>query len=558
MNRTQSFISTVLVSTLIAGGAAEAGGFLPENGTSVRSAPGAADTLQLNENGLVFFGDMAIRPDQLRLRGFSGRKWPGGILPVRFADRVTPQNQRRFFDACAEWTRVANVRCVLWTGEASRILVLSGQGNWSEVGRQIDENGNGREQQLSISDWWRFFTIVHEIGHALGLAHEQSRPDRDRFVEVLEDAIEPGRKHNFNIMPMRTFTPYDFDSVMHYPARAFGIPDPNTWQPMTTIRPRPGFENAAQGMGQRRFLSAMDATGMAAQYGPPVQAAPVAEPVGNFLRLADKGPQPTLPLANYPPYAANAKAMAAQGQLKVVGGQQVTTQSYNATMGIAAAGQDRVECSGTLIADDKVLTARHCACAGVSGRALVGNKEFDGIWHEVSSIAWPDETKKCGRWDDPNNPDIVVLTLAAPVTNAVPRKLASAAQIDSATDYRVVGFGMDDDGIFGVKRRADVPSATNNCSGFVDALNVSEARLFGCAPGAEIVAGHIGLGRDTCNVDSGGPLFLFPNGGTGVADYLLAGTTSRAAANSITNCGDGGVYVRLTGFARAFIDEAMQ
>lgn len=256
-------------------------------------------------------------------------------------------------------------------------------------------------------------------------------------------------------------------------------------------------------------------------------------------------------------YKANQEAMESGG-LKVFDGVPVTTDKYNATVGIAAAGSDLVNCTGTLIATNLVLTARHCAYNGVSGRVFVGNIESKGDWYEVEAVVWPDDARRTGRLDDPENPDIVVLKLATSITNVTPRQIASAAQIDAAIGYRVVGFGFDEDDVIGVKNRADVPTATNDCEGFLTKPNISEASLFGCAPGAEIVAGAVGLGRDTCNGDSGGPLLLFPEGGAGVEDYVLAGATSRAARNSAQPCGDGGVYVRLTGFARAFIAEAMQ
>ena len=34
---------------------------------------------------------------------------------------------------------------------------------------------------------------MHETLHALGVVHEHTRPDRDDYVEVLEDNIQEGR-----------------------------------------------------------------------------------------------------------------------------------------------------------------------------------------------------------------------------------------------------------------------------------------------------------------------------------------------------------------------------
>ena len=68
-------------------------------------------------------------------------------------------------------------------------------------------------------------TIQHEMYHALGFAHEQSRPDRDENIVIHWDNILEEKHHNFFVMETERWMDigerYDIDSIMQYHGYAF-------------------------------------------------------------------------------------------------------------------------------------------------------------------------------------------------------------------------------------------------------------------------------------------------------------------------------------------------
>ncbi|XP_031571616.1 zinc metalloproteinase nas-4-like isoform X2 [Actinia tenebrosa] len=91
---------------------------------------------------------------------------------------------------------------------------------YSSVGKQ------GGKQKISIGDGCeRKGTVIHEMLHSIGFIHEQSRPDRDKYVKVVWENIKKRLKHNFQKYPRYLVDDlgigYDFDSVLHYHNSAF-------------------------------------------------------------------------------------------------------------------------------------------------------------------------------------------------------------------------------------------------------------------------------------------------------------------------------------------------
>jgi astacin len=66
-------------------------------------------------------------------------------------------------------------------------------------------------------------TILHEMGHTVGLWHEQSRPDRNNYVSVNYNNLIKGSISNFNQIydNSQQTTLFDYASIMQYPAFAF-------------------------------------------------------------------------------------------------------------------------------------------------------------------------------------------------------------------------------------------------------------------------------------------------------------------------------------------------
>ncbi|XGW35350.1 hypothetical protein V3C99_018953 [Haemonchus contortus] len=177
-------------------------------------------------------------------------RWPNAIIPYEFKDSDSNNTEwkKLIWRGMKEWQKETCIRFKERTNETDYAVFFKGAGCYSNVGR------TGGRQYISIGWGCEARGIVaHEIGHALGFWHEQSRPDRDQFININEDAISSGTKGNFEKRSdiMDSDIPYDFGSVMHYAPQAFT----KDWHLVTIETKDHRFQHT---IGQRSTVSFTD------------------------------------------------------------------------------------------------------------------------------------------------------------------------------------------------------------------------------------------------------------------------------------------------------------
>ena len=149
-------------------------------------------------------------------------RWPGGVIPYRLDASVSAEGRANFTEAVKRWEHRTAFRFVSWTGQKDFVTFTRGNAEhacFSAVGRR----GGEQFVYLTASGSCSLRTLVHELGHTVGLWHEQSRNDRDAWLKINYDNIVDGQAYNFDKTGAvgKAEGRYDYCSVMHYGAYAF-------------------------------------------------------------------------------------------------------------------------------------------------------------------------------------------------------------------------------------------------------------------------------------------------------------------------------------------------
>lgn len=204
---------------------------LSEELIKITQADGSILNIKKTNGAYLMMGDIVLTEEQVENlkrnieKGASikplARLWPNSVVYYRVNSSLP--NTARVTDAINHYrAETPFITFVQRTNQPNYIEFVPIEGNvsYSPVGM------TGGRQVIQVGNDTGLGVMIHEIGHSLGLFHEQARTDRNNFIRINYNNVRPGFAYAFDTYAQRGYAgfnhgTFDFNSRMLYSPYAF-------------------------------------------------------------------------------------------------------------------------------------------------------------------------------------------------------------------------------------------------------------------------------------------------------------------------------------------------
>ena len=149
--------------------------------------------------------------------------WKDGIVHFKFNDNVPQYHRDLVYEAIEHYESETplqfkeHLTMDFFALDHGVLIKYSGEKVFNSSYYPYGQGEYITDMRLGGKDYVDLATVIHELGHVVGLPHEHERADRAEYIKINWGHIPKGWEGNFEKTEIDFVAPYDPQSVMGYP-----------------------------------------------------------------------------------------------------------------------------------------------------------------------------------------------------------------------------------------------------------------------------------------------------------------------------------------------------